>query len=85
METHLERVRFARFLKENESKFEISWKHIIIIGGSFTALFAIAFLGAMVPEFYHKLGRIPPKAQILGCIIPLAIFGFWRLKKMTRP
>lgn len=92
MDTHLERVRFAGFAKRLEEmtyraeQQEQSFKKRHAL--SLFAVSACGFVGiyilAVVPAIADWLDKTPPLVQFVVPMIPLAVFGIWRLRKMSQ-
>lgn len=93
MKTHLARVRFARFIHENEMAAmeneimaqRLRKQHSLTIIGICAGCFIILFGLASIPGLKQVLDTLPPIVQIAVPVIPLGAFGLWRLKKMTQP
>lgn len=69
---HRKRLRHQRTLRD----------HMISMITIMVCFVAFIFLGAAIPGLYHWFDQINPYTQFVVVIIPMAIFGLWRLRKM---
>lgn len=56
----------------------------MVLGGIFSGLALLLFLGASMPGFYAWFDSRSPWIQLLIIFFPMSFFGWWRLIKMVK-
>lgn len=60
----------------------IMFQHIASIAVIAAVFIVVVVLGASIPGFYQWFDSINPIIQFVALVLPMAIFGIWRLIKM---